>query len=67
MTNEEYGRVVAKNLKRLAYQTGKSQVEISKELGINNATLSAWMNGTRIFRHAEYSCGTHCSLIHIYS
>lgn len=48
MTNEEYGRVVAKNLKRLAYQTGKSQVEISKELGINNATLSAWMNGTRI-------------------
>jgi transcriptional regulator with XRE-family HTH domain len=48
MTNEEYGKIVAKNLKRLAYQTGKTQVEIAKELGINNATLSAWMNGTRI-------------------
>lgn len=48
MTNEEYGKIIAKNLKRLAYYTGKSQVEIAKELGINKATLGAWMNGTRI-------------------
>lgn len=48
MTNEEYGKIIAKNLKRLAYYTEKSQVEIAKELGVSKATLGAWMNGTRI-------------------
>ena len=48
MTNEEYGRIIAKNLKRLAYHSGKTQVEIAKEIGINKATLGSWMNGTRI-------------------
>jgi len=47
MTNEDYSRTVAKNLKRLAYYSGKTQVEIAKELGINKATLGSWMNGTR--------------------
>ena len=48
MTNEEYGKIISKNLKRLAYNSGKMQVEIAKELGINKATLGAWLNGTRI-------------------
>lgn len=48
MTNEEYGKIVSKNLKRLAYYAQKTQVEIARDLGINKATLGAWMNGTRI-------------------
>ena len=47
MTNEDYSKTVAKNLKRLAYYSGKTQVEIAKELGVNKATLGSWMNGTR--------------------
>ena len=48
MTNEEYGKVVAKNLKRLAYNSGKQQKEIANELGIPQSTLNTWMNGYRI-------------------
>ena len=48
MTNEEYGKVIAKNLKRLAYDAGKLQMDIAKDLNISKATISAWMNGTRI-------------------
>lgn len=47
MTTEEYAKIVSKNLKRIAYEKGKSQVQIARDLGINQATLSAWMNGTR--------------------
>ena len=47
MTEKEYSKVVAKNLKRLAYDHGKSQVEMAKDLSINPATLSSWMTGTR--------------------
>ena len=48
MNTEEYGRIIAKNLKRLAYENRKSQVEIARDLGINKSTLSGWMNGTRV-------------------
>lgn len=47
MTEQEYAKVIAKNLKRIAYESGKSQVEIAKDLGLNPATLSSWMTGTR--------------------
>lgn len=47
MTEQEYAKVIAKNLKRLAYDHGKSQVEIARDLQINPATLSSWMTGTR--------------------
>lgn len=43
----EYGRIVAINLKRLAYNTGKSQTQIAKELGISQSTLACWMSGKR--------------------
>lgn len=48
MTNEEYGRIISKNLKRIAYDHGKTQTEIAKDLGIKRVTISSWMNGTRI-------------------
>lgn len=41
---------IAKNLRRIMYDRGKSQAEISRDLKINQATLSCWMNGTRIPR-----------------
>jgi len=47
ITPEEYAKLVAKNLKRLAYEADKSPAEISKALGINKSTLSSWMNGHR--------------------
>lgn len=50
MSEQEYAKIIGKNLRRIAYEHGKSQVQISKELGINKATISSWMNGTRIPR-----------------
>ncbi len=50
MTNEEYGKVIAKNLKRIAYDNHKTQIEIAKDLGLKQSTVSSWMNGTRIPR-----------------
>ena len=47
MTEKEYSQVVAQNLRRIAYESGKSQIEIARDLNINKGTLSAWMNGTR--------------------
>ena len=47
MTEKEYAKIVAQNLRRIAYEAGKTQVDIAKDLGINKATISAWMNGTR--------------------
>lgn len=47
MTEEEYGKVIARNLRRLAFINDKTQIEIAKDLGINQSTLSCWMNGTR--------------------
>lgn len=47
MTDKEYSRIVSQNLRRIAYESGKAQTEIAKELRMSKATLSAWMNGTR--------------------
>jgi len=47
MTKEEYSKVVAANLRRLAYDHGKTQMDIAKDLGVNQATVSCWMNGRR--------------------
>ena len=50
MNNQEYARIIAKNLRRIFYHNGKTQAEVSRALGISKATLSSWMNGTRIPR-----------------
>lgn len=47
MTEKEYAQVIAKNLKRIAYEHEKTQAQIAQDLGIHKATISAWMNGTR--------------------
>lgn len=50
MDNKDYGKIISKNLKRIAYDRQKSQAEIVRDLGINQATISSWMNGTRVPR-----------------
>lgn len=50
MNQKEYAKIIAKNLRRIAYDAGKSQADISRDLKINKATISSWMNGTRVPR-----------------
>lgn len=47
---KEYGKVIANNLRDIMLEQGKTQAEVAKALGISKATLSSWMNGTRIPR-----------------
>lgn len=53
MNTEEYSKIIAANLRRLAYEHGKSQAEVAKDIGINKQTLSSWMNGVSIPRIAN--------------
>lgn len=50
MSAQEYGKIIARNLRRIASDAGKSQADIARDLKINKATVSSWMNGTRIPR-----------------
>jgi len=47
---KDYGKIIAKNLRRIFLENDKTQAQVSKDLNINKATLSSWMNGTRIPR-----------------
>ena len=48
MSTEEYAKLVATNLKRLAYESDKTPSEIAHDLNMNKSTLSSWMNGHRV-------------------
>lgn len=50
MTSKEYGKIISKNLKRIAYEHQRSQADISRDLDLKQATVSSWMNGTRVPR-----------------
>lgn len=50
MSENEYAKIIGKNLKRIMYDAGKTQIEVAKDLNISKATISSWMNGTRIPR-----------------
>lgn len=43
----KFAKIVAANLRALAYDHDKTQADIARDLGIHKATISAWMNGTR--------------------
>lgn len=47
---EKYARVIANNFRRVLLEAGKTQTDLSRDLGISKATLSSWANGTRIPR-----------------
>lgn len=44
---ERNEKAIARNLRRLFYERGKTQADASRDLGISKGTLSCWMNGTR--------------------
>lgn len=50
MNPNEYGKIISQNLKRIMYEAGKTQADVSRDLKISKATLSSWMNGTRVPR-----------------
>ena len=50
MNEKYYGKIVGKNLKRIAYEHHKTQADIARDLKISKATVSSWMNGTRVPR-----------------
>lgn len=50
MNEQEYGKIIAYNLRKIMYDHGTTQAELSKTLGLSKATISSWMNGTRIPR-----------------
>lgn len=58
-TDEAIAKIIAKNLKRLAYDHNKTQAEISRDLGISKQTLSTWMNGQRIPRMSKVDLLCH--------
>lgn len=53
MTKDElrdYGKIIAKNLRRIMLRANKTQADLSRELGIGKTTISAWMNGVNVPR-----------------
>lgn len=50
MSSEEYGKIISKNLKRIAYDSQRTQADIARDLKLKQATVSSWMNGTRVPR-----------------
>lgn len=50
MLDSDYGKIISKNLKRIMYDHGKTQSDIAKDLSISKATVSSWVNGSRIPR-----------------
>ena len=50
MNNNEYAKIIAKNLREIMFENNKTQAEVARALNISKATLSSWMNGTRIPR-----------------
>ena len=47
LTNEEYAKIVARNLRRIMFERDKTQTDIVNALGYSKQAVSAWMNGTR--------------------
>ncbi len=51
MINEkEYAKIVSKNLRRIMYESQKTSADLSRDLNISKATISSWVNGTRVPR-----------------
>lgn len=50
MSEKDYMKAFAKNLKRLLEEKGKTQAELSRDLGLSKTTVSSWFNGYRMPR-----------------
>lgn len=59
MTSADYGRIIAKNLRRIAYENGKTQADMCRDLRISQATISSWMTGVRVPRMSKIDLLCH--------
>lgn len=59
MTEQDYGKIIAQNLKRIAYENDRTQADICRDLGINDSTVSSWFNGSRIPRMKKIDLLAH--------
>lgn len=50
MSTKEYAKIISRNLRRIASDQNRTQADIARDLHINKATVSSWMNGTRVPR-----------------
>lgn len=50
MSEAEYARIIARNLRKIMIERDKTQADVARDLNISKATLSSWMNGTRVPR-----------------
>ena len=50
MAEQAYAKLVAKNLRNIAIANEKTQADIARDLKLSKATVSSWMNGTRLPR-----------------
>lgn len=50
---KEYAQIVARNLRQIMYEKGKTQADVARDLKINKSTLSSWMNGARMPKMAN--------------
>lgn len=46
----DYGKIIAQNLKRIAFENDRTQADICRDLHLSDSTVSSWFNGTRIPR-----------------
>lgn len=53
MTEQEYQKLIAKNLKRIAFENDKTQADIARDLKINKQTVSSWFRGERTPRMSK--------------
>jgi len=47
VSNQEYAKIVGKNLRRIMYEREVSQTKLAHDLGLTKSTVSSWMNGYR--------------------
>ena len=50
MSEQEFAKILGRNLRMMMYQKDITQAQMSRELGIGKTTLSTWMNGQRMPR-----------------
>ena len=50
ISERDYGKIIAKNLKRIANENDRTQADICRDLKLNDSTVSSWFNGSRIPR-----------------
>ena len=56
---KDYGKIIAQNLKRIAYENDRTQSDICRDLKLNDSTVSTWFNGSRVPRMEKIDLLAH--------